>query len=327
MDNPIFEWAQNHLARARMSGPENLMAVCPFHTKGGAPEKNPSFALSLTSGLWFCHACHAAGNFRQLLKDFGMPGIVIDTTFGFILEQLNQTAKNKKTSPFLDLDLDAEPLDESMLGLFDDKVPLLLEQEGFTEDTMRHFEVGVDEKSWRITFPLRDLLGRLIGISGRTMVDADPRYKVYDKAEYEAWGLPPRKTEKRHIMWNADKLYPLAAHSALPEVYVVEGFKACMWLWQAGLTNVVALLGSHMSQQQKKILERFGSTVYLFLDNDDAGREGMKKASRELSKSLSVRVVEYPAKQPTDLSPEHVLEAAKSSLDYLRWAISQRIEA
>ena len=49
--------ANQFLQKVRKSGPENIMALCPFHVKSdGSEEKHPSFAMSLTNGLWFCHS-------------------------------------------------------------------------------------------------------------------------------------------------------------------------------------------------------------------------------------------------------------------------------
>ena len=64
-----------------------------------------------------------------------------------------------------------------------------------------------------------------------------------------------------------------------------------------------------------------GARVYLFLDNDEAGRKGTRYIGRALMRGLSVRVCRYETKQPTDLSPEEVCQAALSAQDFFQWAL------
>ena len=99
-----------------------------------------------------------------------------------------------------------------------------------------------------------------------------------------------------------------------------------MWVFQAGLKNVVALLGSYMSEEHRWILERIGAPVYLFLDNNAPGRRGSIHSAEALSRSLDVHVVNYPSRlvddedaQPDDCFAEEVIEAIGSAPTYLRW--------
>jgi DNA primase len=174
----------------------------------------------------------------------------------------------------------------------------------------------------RITFPLRDMAGRLMGISGRTVNNGYPRFKVYDK-EYEEWGLPMRKISMGEILWNIDRVYPSVYFGKDIPLVVVEGFKACMWVHQAGIKNVVALCGSYLKEGQQWLLEHLGGVVYVMLDNDDSGQSGAQQVGAALSQSLKTRIVSFrsSAKQPTDLDPQEVVQAINQAEEYYAWAI------
>ncbi len=303
------------------------MAICPFHVKSdGTPERKPSFAMNLSSGLYFCHACHAKGNLFTFLRDVGLSRSVIENQYRFLINQ-TQRFMPATPDPLKPIVFELPQVDEAVLGLLD-YCPIELVNAGFSPKTLQHFEVGYDRWHLRITYPLRDLKGRLVGISGRNPSGGAPKYKVYTQ-EYTTWGIPPAaEPDKRAILWNADKVYP-EVYFGRPNdsvVVVVEGFKACMWVYQAGITNVVALLGTYLSWEHKWLLERLGSPVYLFLDNDSPGRSGTIKAADALAGSLPVHVVNYPDRlseveeaQPDDCLPEEVLEQVASAPSYLKW--------
>lgn len=326
----VLTLAQQHLRKVRRSGPDDIMAICPFHLKAdGSEEKKPSFAMSLTKGVYFCHACHAKGNLLTFLRDIGLNRGIIERRYRPLIDAV---AKNIPAAPdpLRPKVYQLPTISEAVLGLLD-YCPDELVKKGFTHQTLHHFEVGYDRWHLRITYPLRDIKGRLVGVSGRAVEEGhQPRYKVYTK-EYATWGLPPAvEPDKRAILWNADKVYPLVYFQPPTHqtVTVVEGFKACMWVHQAGITNVVALLGSYLSWEHKWMLERLGAPVYLFLDNNSAGRSGAIQAAESLAQSLNVHIVEYPerlieeeAAQPDDCLPNEVVTQVAAAPSYLSWLL------
>jgi len=295
------------------------MAFCPFHDN----VNTPAFTMSLTKGIWFCFSCHAKGTLKMFLKAMGIGEGLVQTHYGSLIDALR-----KNVDPAFDPNkpgvICQEPLDEAILGFFHE-CPMDLINEGFTEETLLHFGVGFDKKHNRITYPIRDFTGNLVGISGRTVTGAYPKYKVYD-LEYKDFGLGVYHTDKSRYLWNSSEVYPQVYFSRGEKVVLVEGFKACMWAWQAGIKNVLALLGSSMSAQQKWVLERLGAPVYLWLDNDDAGRNGTKKIGDDLSKSLDVFVIGYEEAQPSDLALEDVQSKVASATDYHLWAVRKYLK-
>lgn len=326
----VLSVANQYLRKVRRSGPDDIMALCPFHMKAdGSEERNPSFAMSLSKGLYFCHACHSKGNLLTFLRNLGVSRALIERQYRYLIDE---AAKNlpPPPDPLRVKVWELLPIEESILGLFE-YCPIQLLKDGFNEDTLYHFEVGFDQWHQRITYPLRDIKGTLVGISGRAIHEGQlPRYKVYTK-EYELWKLPPRdEPDKRCLLWNAHHVYPevYLRRPGDSAVVVVEGFKAAMWLWQCGIRNVVALLGSYLSWEQGWMLERLGATVILFLDNNFAGRNGTIKAAEWLSKSLNVRVVEYPERlvddegsQPDGCMPDEASEQVANAPTYLNWLL------
>lgn len=303
------------------------MAICPFHRKANGQEENTgSFSMSIRTGLWYCHSCHEKGRLRKFLVDVGVSAVELEHRYKVVLEDAAKSLPLPpdplRPTPIVNVNT---PLEESWLGLFDNCPVALVEEDGFPEALLQQLDIGFDEKHQRITFPLRDWKGALIGISGRALGRKSPRYKVYDR-EYLAWGLPNRTTEKRKILWNADRvLARLKEHPEERYVVVVEGFKACLRVLQAGLHNAVALLGSYLSVEQLWILEKMGVPVYVMLDNNEAGLVGRMHACHTLMKSLPVRLVEYNynISQPSDLTPEEICDAFFEAPLYTSWYIEQ----
>lgn len=310
-----------YLTGIRSSGPDNILAVCPFHRHAdGSPERTPSFAMSLVTGLYICHSCKEKGNLRQFLVSMGVSHLTISKQYGLLLDYLRKQTPPKKLPVQLP-EAETEPLPEDLLGVFD-HVPLDLVNKGFSEKTIRAFDVGFDLHNMRITFPLRDLKGRLVGISGRSVTNDARRFKVYDK-EYAHWGIPVRRTSLYGILWNVDRLYAETYFGVGKSIIVVEGYKACMWVHQAGIRNVVALCGSYLNEGQRWILEHLGAPVYLMLDNDKAGKEGTKHAARLLTRSLPVYIIRYNATQPDALPEQEIPKAIEAALDAHLWMIEE----
>jgi len=111
-------------------------------------------------------------------------------------------------------------------------------------------------------------------------------------------------------LWNYNRVYPRLLGVSDPNVtvYIVEGFKACLWMLQAGYMNTVALMGSYISDRQQMMLHRVNANVVLFLDNDKAGREAAVWVGELLWKPMhgKVSVVQYP-KEDVDTQPDDYL--------------------
>lgn len=310
------------LKRIKPSGNENIMAICPFHRKSdGSEERSGSFSMNRYNGLWYCHSCHEAGTIRSFLKRVGVSDFIVKQ-YNPVIEEAAKSLPAPR-SPLFPIEPTTEILEESFLGLFDEIPQEVLNEHlpGYNKDLLRHFDIGFDTLHQRITYPLRDLHGRLIGISGRSLGKGS-RYKIYDK-EYEDWGMSARATEKRVIIWNAHTVEArlrLTTDESEKYIVVTEGFKGCMRVVQAGIYNTVALLGSHMSEEQEGWIRRLDTPVYMMLDNDEPGFQGTLDAGKALAGGLtSARVVPYSTAQPSDLEAAQVVDSLLSAKTYEMW--------
>lgn len=309
---------------------DRVMVRCPFH--GGGQERTPSCAISRRKPVFFCHGCSASGHISKFLRGVEVPTDIAKRVTERVKYDYSDEpgAGSTKHSIFSGANpyrgkfiLDDEILDEWRL------CPMGLKNAGFRERTLRYFEVGVDEGNQRVIFPLRNLYGELVGVSGRTMIkDLEPRYKIYSAKDLARFGVSPDYSTasiKGAMLWHAHLVFPIAFRDASP-IIVVEGFKAAMWVWQAGFHNVVALIGSHLTKLQAEILARTASEILLFLDNNDAGRKGTHAAGKLLVKKNIVKVVEYPdlRQQPDSLSVNDINTAVGHSINFVKWKLSNK---
>lgn len=338
IEEEVFNIASRYLRKIRRGANAEISAACPFHRKvDGSEEKHASFTMNLSKGVYYCHTCHERGNMRTFLKNMGIGHAVLHAQYAPLIEALSRNQAVNFNPVQAKGIITESPLPESMLGLFD-KCPLPMvdpefrladDDPVFDEVLLQKYDIGFDETHGRITFPLRDLFGNLMGISGRACDPAAwPRYKVYDE-EYRAWDMPARsQTKKSSILWNAHNVYPhVYKGSSKERVVIVEGFKACLWLLQAGIQNVIALAGSSLSDYHIWILERMGAQVLLMFDNDFAGQSGLMKAAPILARSLDVFIVNYEGRQPTNMTLDEVrLSVDKNCEDYYLWVSRKKKE-
>lgn len=336
---PIFDLVAPYIqGETKSSGPNNIMARCPFHE-----DSTPSFAINTENGLWICHGCGLKGGLVDFLRFAGVSRTLIDSMVEPLREDLEIHKKRVEReeryrfrvgNPFRS----EVVLPEALLGTFDYK-PRALVAKDFDPKLLRRMEIGYDRNKDRIIYPIRDLYGNLVGVSGRTVIGAQPRYKVYrggrridgqwrtgDFGEFFDDQYPGYEVKSRNFLWNAHTVYPTVIHSQTAEsmdLIIVEGFKACIWIIQNGWPNTVALMGSSMTKAQADIVKRMTDTVTLFLDNDEPGRAATYRIGRWLSRSLDVTVCQpwHPFfKQPDYLSRSGLSRVFGSKARFERWA-------
>jgi DNA primase len=319
------------LADGLRQGPGHVMVRCPYHA--GGREKTPSMSISTWKPVYMCHGCKAAGHLSQLFRTFGLSRDAIE----LILPRGKEVYEKEASSVAAKMLKGIDPfrgkfiLNEEILDFYR-LMPVGLHQAGFEVDTLRHFEVGFDTKNVRVTFPLRTVFGELVGISGRTAIEGvEPRYKIYDRElkERPDFRVPEAysmEEVKSAVLWHAHVVRPMffLQNTGKQVITVTEGFKACMWTWQSGVEDVVALVGSYLTPTHAELLARATRKVTLFLDNNEAGWKGTRKAGRSLlRKGVEVCVAKYPdeREQPDDLSPQEVLQAIEQPESFLRWSL------
>jgi hypothetical protein len=332
MEQVVDRIAQEHLEGVRIKA-EFISARCPFH----GVDRHPSFWVERSTGRWGCFSCSAKGSsIRWLLKELGVKNNGIENAIKEAEKDrshasaiLNLQRLQKAKSSFTGTSI----LPEALLGLWNN-CPVALLEAGFKIEELERHDIGFDDKRKRITFPIRDIEGNLIGISGRTVTGAWPKYKVYQgyhdavdsygktfrsPGELGAWFPNYSSTDIRNHLYRGNFVFHTLFNNQSDYLIVVEGYKASLWLVQMGYEHTVALMGAKMSAGQERIIRRMGVATYILLDNNDAGKTGADSIGRQLGNcSFPVYQCHYPqdasdSAQPDDLTKEAVEEMLNSA--------------
>ena len=260
---------------------EQFIIHCPFHE-----DRRSSCAINIEKGMWICFAGCGQGSLKSFIwKLSGKPWAEIRVEFesselGFDLEE----AFDK----FLyALELEIEP---ELTGSYIQDVESVSYNESWTSEIPsnhwiydRGFQIATltrwdcqSNKYNDLIIPCKNERERdLGGISRR--VQASPKY-LYSK------GFQKSKT-----LFGIHRL-----PKTVDTLIVVEGALDCMWLDQHGYTTV-GILGALISKSQVDLLRSLRPTeVVLALDNDDAGRKGISKATIDLKDSFLLSYLNLP---------------------------------
>lgn len=197
-----------------------------------------------------------------------------------------------------------------------EKVGLVKKKEGTTDsfyDTFRG----------RIIFPIADSSGRVVGFSGRILVDDGKSPKYLNSPETELFN-------KSEILYGLHK----AKHVIRERDYsiLVEGQMDLVMLHQAGFTNTVASSGTALTEGHLTRLARLSNRIIMAFDGDSAGISAVSRASKiALSLGMEVKVARMPeGKDPADLvkdSPEVLTESIKQSTHVILFVLDQLLSS
>ncbi len=295
-----------YLKDARQSG-DSFRATCPLcnHKR--------TFLFNASRGVFICFndTCGQKGGLPKLLYLLGLGPREISVR----LE--NVVLKDPPTLSEQIKKLDsAKILPEYILGAYP-LAPEPLLRLGFSEEILREHQVGFDHRACRITFPIRDHLGRLVAVSGRAHPRGYPRYLVYEDEFRKVF--PGYKADNRRHLYGIDSVYAskyIDPHNSDP-IIIVEGYKACLWMRQHGFPLTVALQGSSLTPQQEIMLQRLRGEKIIFLDNEP-GKHVSKRGrgcaalsiANKLRATARVTLAEYPKGRkgvsPDDLPPSEL---------------------
>lgn len=317
---------------------------CPFpnHAHG---DQDASAYMNTETTAWFCHGCHEKGNAIHFTAK--LLGVSPLDAINMLRERyqpggINMDAVSVREEVRKILDAKDDPLpvlssyDEGLLDEFSIDWHEAWEarqktgsshpacdymfDRGFEPDTLEQWDFGYDPKGDRVTFAVRDELGRLVGIKARAYYDRQPKYLILgDRAGRRTrygFGCYPKSL----VVFGMDKatewieilLDDQAAH-----LIVCEGELNAVALWQMGYRNAVAINGSDLSATQAKIIRAYADSVTVFFDDDPAGRDGEEVVVEALSPFLPVKTVGPHEGDPADLSAnevERLLSEAVSSV-------------
>jgi len=343
----IVNYVQRFVPSLKKAG-RNYKACCPFHN-----EKTPSFVVNPERQTWRCFGACAEGgdlftfaqkangwDFREALRELGQEAGV---------QVRPQTAEQKSRSEHLDrlrglLAAAAEHYHSHLLGAEGlGAFSYVRDKRGLTEDTIKRFQIGYAPNRWegllkmlrglgygeaeiieaglairsergrvydrfrqRMMIPIRDERGRVVGFGGRVL---DPQ----DHPKYINSPQTPL-FDKSRLLFGLDR-----ARRAIRDtetVVIVEGYLDVIQAHQAGYRNVVAQMGTAMTEAQVRLVApRHARKIVMALDADEAGqnatRRSLEVARQTLAKdfagklSVDVRILQIPAgKDPDDFLRE-----------------------
>ncbi|HEY6759381.1 MAG TPA: DNA primase [Baekduia sp.] len=350
----------------RRASPGDYKGLCPFHD-----ERTPSFHVTPDKGVYHCFGCGAGGDaFRFVMDTEGLDFMgaleSLAQRYGIELTPEDEdpaAAERRRARDRLMALLErAAGFYERYLWESAEAAPAraYLAERGFTEETLRTFRVGYAPSVWdkllmlgrqggygnkelfdaglavrsrgegriydrfrrRIMFPLCDPRGRVLGFGARAL-GADQQPKYLNSSDGEIF-------HKGDIVYGAH--LARAAATRADEVIATEGYMDVLALHQAGVANVVCIMGTSMTDKQVGELAKLGKTVLLALDADSAGQEAMLKAARVAANShLALRVVPLPkGLDPADVVQQQGAEAAKElvgrSVPFVRFQVERELE-
>lgn len=332
----------------------NYFGLCPFHN-----EKSPSFAVSPDKQIFHCFGCGVGGNVIHFISK--IEGINFRESIELLAERANivlpklenvgdnktQELKekiyqiNKETAYFYHENLykptakmaqeyvkkrklNNSTLKEFLIGYSGNFNELynFLKSKGFSDEAILASDLVnkndrgqyIDRFRHRLMFPIQDVRGRIIAFGGRVLDDSKPKYinspenLVYSKG--------------RHLFG----LYNAKKHDT-KKILIVEGYMDVISLHQRGITNVVASLGTAMTEAQGRLLRRSSEQIVLGYDADGAGQEAIIRGL-EILRNLGcdVRVLQISgAKDPdeyvTKYGPERLVKCIDDAISLVEFKV------
>ena len=357
----------------------NFRALCPFHT-----EKTPSFYVFTDRGSWRCFgSCGEGGDVFSFVQkrenvDFREALRILAEEAGVELSAraAEQRTRGERLSGIVSAAVDF--YQQQLAGESGAEArAYLAETRGLNQETVERFRLGWAPDEWRllrdsllgrgysdedalaagmltesdgggqpydrfrgrVIIPIADDRGVFVGLGGRILGEGEPKYLNSPQTEI---------FDKGRTLYGLDIAVEQARESGT--VVVVEGYLDVIGPWQAGFRNLVATMGTSLTERHAARLTRFASRVVLAMDPDSAGMaaaeragsllldfrspEAMGAAQRSAEAitgevDLDLRVAPLPAgKDPDDLAredPEAWRTAIENATPFARFLLERLI--
>ncbi len=339
-------------------------ACCPFHN-----EKSPSFHVNPGKQFFKCFGCGKAGDvFTFVMEIEGCPFPEAVKTVaeksGIQMPRLEESPgyeeRDRLRSEILQINQWAtEFFEESLIQTTEGRAArAYLEKRGISDETRRAFRLGYAPNKWdacgdylksrgatrsqieqsglvtikenrsgyydrfrgRLMFPICDTQGRVVAFGGRLLGDGEPKYlnspetAVYTKGDH-LFGLGHSRDSIRRRGY----------------AVLVEGYLDFLIPFQAGVTQLVASLGTALTESQVRLLGRYTRRVVVNFDPDSAGVAATKRSLELLvAQGFQVNVLTLPDNLDPDEyirehGPQSYLKILKSSQPFLDYIVQEAI--
>ena len=325
-------------------------ACCPFHH-----EKTPSFAINEAGQYYHCFGCGESGDVIRFVSEMEsldfmdavklladrakmpMPETggndaktaelkrkrdallkILNECAHFYLNNLNSGNADAHINYILKRQIPSHIVRTFGLGAslnFTDLPKYLLSKGYSRQDIVDSGTVNdvngrlTDAQGGRLIFPIINSYGEVIAFGGRAL-------KKTDFGKY----VNTRETlifNKRKNLYNINLLKKLKRTQTVREVIMVEGYMDTLSLYQAGFKNVVASMGTSLTQDQARLIKRYVDTVLISYDGDGAGQKANLRGLDILKdEGLNVKVVPLPeGLDPDDVIKQRGAEGYQACLD------------
>ena len=303
---------------------------CPFHD-----ERTPSFWVNSAKGVYHCFGCGASGDVITFLQnkqglDFVESVEYLADRYRVELEYEQGGARQRdhqsRRRLFELLDAATSFFEQALWSAASaEHAREYLGARGVSQDTARAFRIGYSpdgdvltrkakERGFtikeldatgllsstgreafhgRLMFPIIDRAGRTHGFGARQLREDDPIKGKYINSRRSTF------FDKSRLLYTAPGLVNAARKAG--QVVVVEGYLDVIALWQAGIPNACAVMGTSVTEDQVLELKRHAPRAVFALDADPAGQSATVRAlEKAQSQELDVRVVTMPEGEDPD---------------------------
>jgi len=289
----------------------NFLGLCPFHN-----EKTPSFTVNREKQMFYCFGCGEKGDifaFLMRLNNATFPeALKLLADRAGVALPASPFLRGGKHSPnareqIIQINHIAAAYFTANLLSHDGTAALCyLKERGLKESTIKEFGLGYASDGWRhlkshleqqkvslkmaaeaglivvkedrpdvqydrfrhrLMFPVKDVEGRIIAFGGRILGDGEPKYlnspesAAYSKGR-QLYGLNSSRDAIR------EKGYGI----------FVEGYFDLIALWDAGIRNVVATLGTALTRDHVVLIKRYAEGAAVLFDSDEAGKKALARS-------------------------------------------------
>ena len=337
MANDVVDVVSNYVSLQKKG--RNYFGLCPFHN-----EKTPSFSVSPDKQIFHCFGCKKGGNsihFIQQIENISFfealkmladkAGIKIperrqyndpnsrlkdrmravneDAARYFQAQLLKPTAKiaqeyiNKRK-------INLETLKEFRIGYSQMGLYKYLKDKGYEDKEI--LETGlvykrddgkyIDRFRDRLMFPITDITGEVIAFGGRILDDKAKMAKYINSNENLVYS-------------KGNHLYALniAKRYAREQIIITEGYMDVISLQQRGVKNVVASLGTALTERQARLISRTSKQAIIAYDSDASGQDAALRGLDILSKTgVDLRVLELDGAKDPD---EYIVKFGKDRFE------------
>lgn len=326
---------------------KNFFGVCPFHA-----DHSPSMSVSREKQIYRCFSCGASGNVITFLMNYENISFTealkkLAEKSGITVSIGNSKPKINKNKELYDIYEISEKIYQNNLnsevGI---KAKEYLKNRGITNEIIKEFGIGLSIKDTklitnillkkdfkekdlissglvgnnekglhdiyynRIMFPLYDLNGNIVGYSGRI-------YDSLDTAKYVNTKETPI-FKKGELLYNYHRAKEEARKTG--KIIVMEGFMDVIAAYKVGIKNVVATMGTAVTENQANLIKRMAKEIILCFDGDGAGEKATFSCSEELAK---INVTPKVVRLEENLDPdEYIKKYGKNFLDKINNPIS-----